>query len=75
MRRKQPGLTAREREILVSFAGGMTYARIAEQRGIRPVTVRNAIYGIQQKLGVTSMQGLVLWAARNGLLDDYAPES
>ena len=69
------GLTAREREILVSFAGGMTYARIAERRGIRPVTVRNAIYGIQQKLGVRSMQGLVLWAARNGLLDDYDPES
>ena len=69
------GLTAREREILVSFAGGMSYARIAEQRGIRPVTVRNAIYVIQEKLGVTSMQGLVLWAARNGLLDDYAPDS
>ena len=31
------GLTAREREILVSFAGGMSYARIAEQRGIKPV--------------------------------------
>ena len=69
------GLTAREREILVSFAGGMSYARIAEQRGIKPVTVRNAIYGIQEKLGVTSMQGLVLWTARNGLLDDYNPES
>ena len=68
------GLTAREREILVSFAGGMSYARIAEQRGIKPVTVRNAIYAIQEKLGVTSMQGLVLWAARNGLLDDYEPE-
>ena len=53
----------------------MSYARIAEQRGIRPVTVRNAIYGIQEKLGVMSMQGLVLWTARNGLLDDYDPES
>ncbi len=69
------GLTAREREILVSFAGGMSYARIAEQRGIKPVTVRNAIYVIQEKLGVTSMQGLVLWTARNGLLDDYDPDS
>ncbi len=69
------GLTAREREILISFAGGMSYARIAELRGIKPVTVRNAIYGIQRKLGVTSMQGLVLWAARNGLLDDYDPQS
>ena len=69
------GLTAREREILVSFAGGMSYARIAEQRGIKAVTVRNAIYVIQEKLGVTSMQGLVLWTARNGLLDDYDAES
>ncbi len=69
------GLTAREREILISFAGGMSYARIAEERGIKPVTVRNAIYGIQGKLGVTSMQGLVLWAAQNGLLDDYDPQS
>ena len=68
------GLTAREREILVSFAGGMSYTRIAERRGIKPVTVRNSVYGIQDKVGVTSMQGLVLWAARNGLLDDYAPE-
>ena len=69
------GLTDREREILVSFAGGMSYTRIAEQRGVRPVTVRNAIYGIQQKLGVTSIQGLVLWTVRNGLLDGYDPES
>ena len=68
------GLTAREREILVSFAGGMSYARIAEQRGVKPVTVRNAIYVIQEKLGVTSMQELVLWTARNGLLDDQDAE-
>ena len=64
------GLTPREREILVSFAQGMSYTRIAEARGIKPVTARNAIYGIQQKLGVGTMQGLVLWCARNGLLDD-----
>ena len=69
------GLTGREREILVSFAGGASYTRIAEQRGVKAVTVRNAIYGIQQKLRVTSMQGLVLWAARNGLLDDFDLES
>ena len=65
------GLTRREREILMSFARGMSYARIAEERGIKPVTVRNAVYGIQEKLGVNSMQELVLWVARNGLLDDY----
>ena len=49
----------------------MSYARIAEARGVRPVTVRNAIYGIQQKLNVGTMQGLVLWSVRNGLLDGY----
>ena len=63
-------LTQREREILVSVAKGMSYARIAEARGIKPVTARNAIYGIQQKLGVGSMQELVLWSVRNGLLGD-----
>ena len=64
------GLTPREREILVSFAQGMSYARIAEERETKPVTARNAIYRIQQKLGVGSMQELVLWSVRNGLLGD-----
>ena len=64
------GLTPREREILVSFAQGMSYARIAEARGIKPVTVRNAIYGVQQKLKVKTMQGLVLWCVRNGMVGD-----
>ena len=66
------GLTPREREVLVSFAQGMSYARIAEARRVKTVTVRNAVYSIQKKLDVGSMQGLVLWAVRNGLLDDYA---
>ena len=65
------GLTLRERDILVSFARGMSYARIAEARGINAVTVRNAIYGIQRKLNVRTMQELVLWCVRNGLLDNY----
>ena len=64
------GLTQREREILIAFARGMSYAAIAEVRGVKPVTVRNAVYGIQAKLEARSMQELVLWAARNGLLDD-----
>ena len=59
-------MAPREREILASFA------RMAAEREIRPVTVRNAVYAIQRKLGVGSMQELVLWAVRNGLLDDHA---
>ncbi len=64
------GLTQREREILALFAQGLSYARIAEVRGNQPVTIRNAIYGIQDKLGVATKQELVVWAVRNGLLDE-----
>ena len=64
-------LTQREREILTAFAKGMSYAEIAQDRQIRPTTARNAIYGIQHKLDINTMQELVVWAVRNGLLDDY----
>ena len=63
-------LTPREKEILVSFCRGMSYAAIAEARGVKMVTVRNAIYTIQVKLDVSSKQEIVIWAVRNGLLDD-----
>ena len=38
------------------------------------MTVRNAIYGIQRKLKVGTMQELVLWCVRNGLLDNYTTD-
>ena len=66
------GLTRREREILISFASGKTYAQIAEARGVKAVTVRNAIYCIQDKLKVKTMQELVLWAARHGLVEQQS---
>lgn len=62
-------LTDREREILTLFAQGQSYAKIAERRGNQPVTIRNAVYGIQDKLGIETKQELVVWAVRNGLLD------
>ena len=66
-----PGdLTRRDREILALFCRGMSYARIAEAREVKPVTIRNAVYGIQRKLGFGSKQEIVVWAVRNGLLDD-----
>ena len=64
-------LTDREREILTLFSQGMTYARIAEVRGNSWLTIRNAIYGIQDKLRVQTKQALVVWAVRNGLLDNW----
>ena len=63
-------LTQREREILALFCRGLSYARIAELREVRPVTIRNAIYAIQGKLEMGSKQEVVVWAVRNGVLDD-----
>ena len=34
------------------------------------MTASNAIYGIQDKLKIETKQELVVWAVRNGLLDD-----
>ena len=63
-------LTMREGVILTLFAQGKSYAMIAEVRGNQPVTIRNAIYGSQNKLGIETKQELVVWAVRSGLLDD-----
>ena len=63
-------LTAREREILRMFVQGKSYAEIAEVRGNNPMTIRNAVYSIQRKLGVGTRQELGVWAARSGLLDE-----
>ena len=62
-------LTTREREILTLFSSGMSYARIADAIGASMVTIRNAIYRIQDKLSLSSKQEIVVWAVRNGLLD------
>ena len=64
-------LTQREREILALFAQGLSYAEMANARNNQPLTIRNAIYGIQDKLGIETKQDLVIWAVRMGPLDDY----
>ena len=69
--RQAPGkLTALERETLALFTGGRSYTEIAEARGNSAVTVRNTLYLIQDKLGIGTKQELVVWAVRNGLVDD-----
>ena len=66
-------LTAREREILKLFAEGLTYQEIGEIRNNSGLTVRNAVSGIQKKLGFKSRQQMVIWAVRSGLVDDGPP--
>lgn len=63
-------LTAIEQETLTMFASGKSYTEIAKHRGNSAVTVRNTLYRVQDKLGIATKQELVIWAVRNGLLDD-----
>ena len=63
-------MTDMEREVLRMFANGKSYSEIAEARGIKTTSVRNAVYRIQDKLAVDSKQELVVWAIRNGLMDE-----
>ena len=68
--RRGPGtLNPRERSVLALFASGKSYAQIAEIKGNSPLTIRNLVYRIQDKLGAGTKQEIVVWAVRNGLLD------
>ena len=69
------GLSKREQEILTLFSQGLSYAQIGEVKGNSPVTIRNTIYRIERKLGVRTKQEIVVWAVRNGLLDDYTTDA
>ena len=71
-RRNRDQLTALERETLTLFASGRSYSGIAAERGISIVTVRNTLYRIQDKLGIRTKQELVIWAVRNGLVEEVA---
>ena len=44
--------------------------RLRRQGEAGGVTIRNAIYAMQVKLGLGTKQEIVVWAVRNGLLDD-----
>ena len=66
-------LTEREREILKLFAQGLSYQEIGEIRSNSALTVRNAVSGVQRKLGFRTRQQMVVWAVRAGLVDGGSP--
>ena len=72
-RRPSSVLTEREKELLALFANGAPYSQIAEAKGISPVTVRNTISRIQDKLGLNTKQELVIWAVKNRLVQETGP--
>ena len=69
-RKPSDELTSTELETLTLFASGSSYVHIAKSRGNSTTTVRNTLYRIQDKLGIGTKQELVIWAVRNGLVED-----
>ena len=65
-------LTDREKGILKLFAEGLTYQEIGEIRNNSTLTVRNAVSGVQKKLGFKTRQQMVIWAVRAGVVDGGA---
>ena len=52
---------------------GLSYQEIGEIRNNSALTVRNAVSGLQRKLGFKTRQQMVVWAVRTGLVDGGLP--
>lgn len=63
-----PDLTRREREVLGCLAVGMTNAEIATTLNISPITARNHVISVMDKLSVHTRLQAVVTATRLGLI-------
>lgn len=61
-------LTARERDVVVSVAGGLSNREIADALGISERTARSHVSNILVKLGLSSRTQAALWAINQGLI-------
>ena len=64
------GLTAREVEVLILLARGMSNRQIAERLVITPKTAGNHIEHIYAKIGASSRAGAAMFAVQHGLLPE-----
>jgi DNA-binding NarL/FixJ family response regulator len=62
------GLTAREVEVLVLVARGLTKKQIAQRLNVSAKTVNAHVEHLYTKLGVSSRGGAALFAMRHGLM-------
>jgi DNA-binding NarL/FixJ family response regulator len=62
-------LTAREQEVMVLLAEGLSVSQAAEKLFISPKTIENHRSNIMRKLGIHKTIDLVRTAARLGLID------
>jgi len=65
----QPGLSAREREILGHIAEGRSAPEIARRLFLSPATVKSHLGALYEKLGVSDRAAAVAEAMRRGLLE------
>jgi HD-GYP domain-containing protein (c-di-GMP phosphodiesterase class II) len=64
------GLTAREVEVLMLLARGLSNRQIAERLVITPKTAGNHVEHIYAKIGASSRAGAAMFAVQNGLLPE-----
>jgi DNA-binding NarL/FixJ family response regulator len=64
------GLTARELEVLILLARGMSNKQIAAKLVISPKTAGNRVEHIYAKIDSTSRASAAMFALRHGLLPD-----
>jgi DNA-binding NarL/FixJ family response regulator len=64
------GLTAREVEVLILLARGMSNRQIAQPLVITPKTVGNHIEHIYAKIGASSQAAAAMFAVQHGLLPE-----
>jgi HD-GYP domain-containing protein (c-di-GMP phosphodiesterase class II) len=67
------GLTAREAEVLILLARGMSNKQIAERLVITPKTAGNHVEHIYAKIGASSRTAAALFAVQHGLLPEERP--
>ncbi|MCP2260788.1 two component transcriptional regulator, LuxR family [Streptoalloteichus tenebrarius] len=65
----RPVLTDREREVLRSFAAGLTIPQVARNLHLSPSTVKSHTQRLYEKLGVGDRAAVVAEAMRRGLLE------
>ena len=64
-------LTPRERDIVRGIARGESIKAIADRFGLSPKTVNNQYSSLKDKLGIYDTVGLVRYAIRLGLVEDF----
>lgn len=66
-------LSAREFEVFVQLARGLSVMRISETLKLSPSTVGTHLYNIKQKLGLSNQAEITLLAVRHGIIDVGTP--